>query len=80
MAVDALTVGMTRGPKGTQRASEGSRTLNPRITNAVLCRLKLRWQASISKCVARIVACQLKVRCDIDKLGESRVKGVVIRR
>jgi hypothetical protein len=27
------------------KASEGSRTLNPRITNAVLCRLKLRWQA-----------------------------------
>lgn len=29
---------------GCNRASEGSRTLNPRITNAVLCRLKLRWQ------------------------------------
>jgi hypothetical protein len=28
-----------------RKASEGSRTLNPRITNAVLCRLKLRWQS-----------------------------------
>ena len=27
------------------RASGGSRTRNPRITNAVLCRLKLRWHA-----------------------------------
>jgi hypothetical protein len=26
------------------KASEGNRTLNPRITNAVLCQLKLRWQ------------------------------------
>ncbi len=30
--------------RGLQRASEGSRTPNPRITNAVLCQLKLRWQ------------------------------------
>ena len=28
----------------TVRASGGSRTHNPRITNAVLCQLKLRWQ------------------------------------
>ncbi len=27
-----------------RRASGGSRTHNPRITNAVLCRLKLRWR------------------------------------
>jgi hypothetical protein len=33
----------TQGTEKT-RASEGSRTLNPRITNAVLCQLKLRWQ------------------------------------
>jgi hypothetical protein len=26
------------------RASGGSRTRNPRITNAVLCQLKLRWR------------------------------------
>src|SRR5687767_5178341 len=31
---------------GKPRASEGSRTLNPRITNAVLCRLKLRWRGT----------------------------------
>ena len=29
--------------RAAERASEGSRTLNPRITNAVLCQLKLRW-------------------------------------
>ncbi len=29
---------------GGERASGGSRTRNPRITNAVLCQLKLRWQ------------------------------------
>src|SRR5438552_2259783 len=28
-----------------ERASGGSRTHNPRITNAVLCRLKLRWHS-----------------------------------
>src|SRR5262245_11991310 len=28
------------------RASGGSRTHNPRITNAVLCRLKLRWHTT----------------------------------
>ncbi len=27
-----------------EKASGGSRTHNPRITNAVLCQLKLRWQ------------------------------------
>src|SRR5258708_7342078 len=32
----------TRG--GPRKASGGSRTRNPRITNAVLCQLKLRWQ------------------------------------
>ena len=37
------------------RASEGSRTLNPRITNAVLCRLKLRWQVSRTQ---RFAACR----------------------
>ena len=31
-------------PTGCPRASGGSRTHNPRITNAVLCQLKLRWQ------------------------------------
>src|SRR5262249_39362139 len=30
-----------------QTASGGSRTHNPRITNAVLCRLKLRWHLAM---------------------------------
>ncbi len=29
---------------GIDEASGGSRTRNPRITNAVLCQLKLRWR------------------------------------
>ena len=38
---------------GNFRASEGSRTLNPRITNAVLCRLKLRWLSVVPTEAAR---------------------------
>ena len=36
-------VGWIRDAGGDRRASGGSRTRNPRITNAVLCQLKLRW-------------------------------------
>jgi hypothetical protein len=31
----------------SRKASDGSRTHNPRITNAVLCQLKLRWRDAL---------------------------------
>ncbi len=34
-------------------ASGGSRTRNPRITNAVLCQLKLRWHATLPATAGR---------------------------
>ena len=39
--------GASRPQVGGKRASGGSRTRNPRITNAVLCRLKLRWPIAV---------------------------------
>ena len=38
-----------------ERASGGSRTHNPRITNAVLCRLKLRWQYPLNLTLSKHV-------------------------
>jgi ribosomal protein L4 len=44
------------------RASDGSRTHNPRITNAVLCQLKLRWQTRKTPRRFHATSCQILVR------------------
>ena len=47
-----------------RRASGGSRTHNPRITNAVLCQLKLRWRYCVVRTyVDRLAACRVFHTC-----------------
>jgi hypothetical protein len=47
----STTSGATTPAAG--KASGGSRTRNPRITNAVLCQLKLRWHAALPATAGR---------------------------
>ena len=46
-----------------KKASEGSRTLNPRITNAVLCQLKLRWHPAAHRDRLRNPYVEKRPRC-----------------
>ena len=45
--VAVAAIGLESPTRWACRASGGSRTRNPRITNAVLCQLKLRWRMTI---------------------------------